>query len=412
MRKITDTMFMIILLNLIPTALLGLFDLNLTIYTGLYFICFVLQCILMWFSLGDNASKLSRPSFQLFVMIVLLQLFSHIYLMFVIGNYILSELMVMISVTVNLYFFIFQLHRVHLAEKDIICFFKRLCQLAFAACLLNVFLNFNQLRAIGALTGSYGAQFKSFFPNRNTFGIFLLVAIISNQYLIDTDKRKIHYFLQLFFILNLILTFARTSIAGMLIFYFSYVVSKIVVQKQVNLKVIAGLLVLFATSVFFLDQMMSSTNILEKIDTLLLRTDSLEDGSGRFDVWLNGLEIGLSTNPLLGVGRYKALEMNKEIFGNDLNYFHSLYVETFVTYGIFGLMILIGGCAYIFKSVFCSSFTKKYITLASLFTFGSISLLESTTRFSIGYADTISLIFFFSLPILISQVEVEQISIV
>lgn len=135
---------------------------------------------------------------------------------------------------------------------------------------------------------------------------------------------------------------ARTSIFGLLVFYIVYIYYKYVKYRiPTKKKTILFIFIIINIGLFLGFKIFNDRQFLNRIDLLFLRTQSLENGSGRFDVWKNGIEISLNYNPLFGLGRYKALDLNKKLYGNGLPYFHSIYIETFVTYGICGLVLLL-----------------------------------------------------------------------
>ncbi|HFI0758043.1 TPA: O-antigen ligase family protein, partial [Streptococcus suis] len=282
-------------------------------------------------------------------------------------------------------------------------FYKVIC-IGIFACIVNFLLNFHELLSVSAITSAYSVSFSSFFANRNTFGILMLISIISNKYLIESRHYRFAKYIQILFFINILLTLSRTSIAGVVVFYFAYYLINIFGKNSsfnIN-KVLIGL-VGICLGTFSLYLLITNQALIDRITILFIRTKNFGTAAGRTDVWKNGIEIGLNNNFWFGLGRYRALELNLELYQNTLPYFHSIYVETFVTYGFLGLSILISYFCNILSKTAKSSFIHKKITLASLICFFVISIFESTTRFSIGYADTISLIFFFSIPILIGN---------
>ena len=164
----------------------------------------------------------------------------------------------------------------------------------------------------------------------------------------------------------------------------------------------------FIFALFVIYKLLGNEKAFNMINTLFIRMDTLENGSGRFSVWQNGLRIGSEFDFLFGVGRYKALELNKTLFNNSLEYFHSMYIEKFASNGIVGLRLLIYLLKFVWNKVsVCINMGYKIILKSALVSFYVFSIFETTTRFSIGYADTTFLIFFFTIPILISSIKNE-----
>lgn len=143
----------------------------------------------------------------------------------------------------------------------------------------------------------------------------------------------------------------------------------------------------------------SNERLIELLERLLIRPDSLKTGTGRFDLWENGIEISLGNNFLFGIGRYRGIQLSNLMSMRAERYFHSLYIEVLVSYGIIGLILLI---AYLYHKYRMIKEGILYnanlvITKATMAAFLVVSFFESVTRFSIGYADTFGLIFYFSI---------------
>ena len=106
----------------------------------------------------------------------------------------------------------------------------------------------------------------------------------------------------------------------------------------------------------------------------------------------------------MGVGRFKGIELNKTVYNSDLEYFHSLYVETLVTYGVIGIILMAVLFKFIIKGIKkCFLKEHKNVLLTAIGVFLVISIFETTTRFSIGYADMMSMIYFITVPIVFSN---------
>ncbi|MGV3055332.1 O-antigen ligase family protein [Streptococcus hyovaginalis] len=409
MKSITNTLFYIIILNMIPAALLGTFQISSSLYTLLFALVFLLQIIMIYNVLGRKSLKITRNQFLIFILFLIVEVISNLYSAIFFEKFDSNEFLVVFSVTLNIFFFIISISNYRVQYSDLYRFFFKIVQAGSFACFINLLLNYKEILSISSLTNSYVAEFSSFFSNRNTFGVLMLITIISNKYLIESSYYKFANLFQIFFFVNLLLTFSRTSIAGALLFYllfyyFNYVRYNYKIGLSKALSIIL-LIFIVALAILF---MLTNDFIINRLNILLFRIDNLESGSGRFDVWRSGFEIGTSNNFVFGLGRYKALELKEKFYHNSLNYFHSIYIEVFVTYGLIGFTMLIMYFRHIIKKISHSSFFGKNITYSSIFSFMFICLFESTTRFSIGYADTISLIFFFSIPILIGNMKTDE----
>ena len=322
------------------------------------------------------------------------------------GNFDYNEILFIISSTLNIFLLILGCDKKEVTTKEIIAFFKKMCLLGIISVIINIAINYKSILQLSTANDSYSMKFSAFFPNRNQFGLFMLMMIISISILMNIKFKKEYMLYLILFVANLILTMSRTSILGLvvfalMVFYYKYIKeqNKISGSKWV-LYYLAALLIILSISIF-----LNNEYVNRLINTLFLRLENVKDGSGRFSVWKNGICIGLYNNPLFGVGRYQALELNKLLFDSSLTYFHSIYIEKFAMHGFMGLFILITLLKYVWRKV--SKMQKiennKLILKSSLITFWIISMLETTTRFSIGYADSMFLIFFFTLPIIMSN---------
>ena len=140
-----------------------------------------------------------------------------------------------------------------------------------------------------------------------------------------------------------------------------------------------------------------------------MRTSTGDLTSGRTKVWANGIEIW-QNNPLIGVGRFQAININMTIYNSNLNQFHNIYIETLVSYGIVGLV----GLAYIIiremkevKNSLIDKISKK-LMIISIAVFLVISFFETTCRFAIGYVDTLNMIFYFTIPLIYANIKGEK----
>lgn len=411
-NNILGKIFICIILNLIPIALLGLFQISNRIYTILYAIIYIIQSILLFSSLNRNICKISK-NFLLLILIVFfnccMTIFYDVLKFGTIDN---NEFLFIISLVFNILIFIVGVNNQEITKEEICKFLKKMCILGIISVIINVMLNYKSMLNILIITNSYNANFSSFFPNRNQFGLFMLIMIISLSLLINMkyEKKYILYFI--IFILNLILSMSRNSILGLVVFFIMFFYYKYIKERK---KITANKLFLYYLGIIVIIILIfiffNNTKVYKIINNLFIRADSLENGSGRFDVWKNGILIFLQYNPLFGVGRYKALELNKILYGSNLEYFHSLYIEKIAEHGIVGFISLIYLLRFTWKKVTSSNINEnlKIVLKSAIVSFCFFSIFETTTRFSIGYADTMYLIFFFTIPILISNLKSDKI---
>ena len=408
--KILDVLFICIILNLIPTAMLGLFKISSSFYTMLYVVIYIIQTLLLFFALHNKLSKVPKYLVFLFVLSIINFSISFVLNIIKFGNFNNNDAIFIISSIINFYFLIVAIYKANITPVDLNSFLKKIIFIGIISAIINFILNYKGILNISSITNSYNANFSSFFPNRNQYGLFMLMVTISLSLLFINEKITRKYiFVYVILIINLILSMSRNSMLGLFVFAFVFICYKYVRERaKITKRKIFTLAIVLLVFIPFLPTVISNVKISNTISTLFIRGNTLESGSGRFDVWKNGIYITMHNNPIFGVGRYKALELNKILFNNDLSHFHSMYVEKFVSSGFLGLIILILLLRFVWKTVDkmnSDNVAYKNVLKAALVTFWIISIFETTTRFSIGYADFMFLVFFFTLPILISNMK-------
>lgn len=312
-----------------------------------------------------------------------------------------------LSVMYNTFIFIIIASKFKTNKQEITTFLKRITVIGLVSVIINLILNFQNMLSLSAITNSYNVNFSSFFPNRNQYGLFMLIVVIANSFLVKNKQKNKYKILQIIFIANLILSMSRNSILGLVVFYFfkwrfenkkTERAKHLVSNKTLF---VAFIIIPVLVSVVFLAT--QNQIISDMFSTLFVRTDTLESGSGRFDLWLDSVNIVNRMNPFFGIGRYLGLELNHQIHGSKLTHFHSMYIEKFVSHGIFGVLWLLTLIYIIWRKTKCSNNITKESIKAAIVAFLMVSIFETTTRFSIGYTDTFFMIFFFTLPQIIAN---------
>lgn len=166
-------------------------------------------------------------------------------------------------------------------------------------------------------------------------------SLIFFYYLYFLNNKSILEYILLFLLSVLIILTLSTGGIISIVFSLSiyYLLSFIKMKnKKVNLiKFIKYFLVvaIVIVYVFFIFDIIESNefiaNIVEK------RIDNLDKGSGRYEIWQNGLSI-FCDNPFFGIGWFNFLQYNIVRFGRE-NYMHNTFLETLVETGILGFLI-------------------------------------------------------------------------
>lgn len=405
-KNILDYLFLCIIINLIPVGLLSVFRISDKLYTITTLIAYIAQSALILWIAKDKIKTTTPKMIAILCVICLLQVITQIINYVNFGGVQIKDFANMIAVITNIYLFFFLCTQYQITREQFLKFMEQMILLGLIACVFNILFNFGSIIKIFNIETAYSVDIKSFFANRNQFGIFLLIMILSNLYIITNKRDKKYKFLQVFFSLNLLLTMSRNAMVGLFIIYgIRFILmlkekSKNLDKKQVKLLIITTMLWV----IVFVLVITTIPEIWKIVDKYIIRSYTITGESGRIKVWKNGIDI-LKYNPLTGVGRFQAADLNQRMYDSILNQFHSIYVETIVGYGIIGLLALIYFFYYLIKNIKSSSTNQKdkEILLMSIGLFLFISCFESLCRFAIGYVDTITMIYFMVLPFIYSN---------
>lgn len=407
-KNILNVILFCLILNLVPTILLGLFKIPSSLYTALYALVYIIQTLVMLIFCRKKFKKITKKEALIIVICVTNSLLAILFGFLKYQSVDKNEYLFIVSLVSNVILFVVLSSKFDTDRNQLSSFIKKFLLISVISVIANFALNYKLITNLSAITNSYSVNFSSFFPNRNQFGLFMLVAVILNSILMTWNRSKKYKILQIVFIANLLLSMSRNSMFGLFVFYLAkYFIRRKNNKKKIKISTKRVFSFVASLSILGVILYVVSKNglIQDKISELFIRADNLESGSGRFETWQNGLNLALENNIFFGVGRYLAIKLNHVMYGNNLEYFHSVYIEKLATHGILGLIWLIELMKVIWSKVKKSKVEKniKNIILASLVSFWIFSIFETTTRFSIGYADTFFMIFFFTLPQIIAN---------
>lgn len=410
-NNILNYLFICIVINLIPITLLGIFEIQNKIYSVLVIIMYMIQTLIMFWAVKPKIKETSKKIIVIFIAFFILQVIVQIF------NYIkwsrieIKDIANIFSCLANIYIFVYLCSKFEITKEEFIDFMKKIVIIGIISCIYNVIANWNDIINIVNIKESYDVSISSFFPNRNQYAIFMLICIIANLYIIANKVSKKYIAIQILFIISIILTMSRNAILGLAILYgvylclnFKNINSKLTKKQKIIIVASVILFIIIATIL-----LIKIPDLIENINKLFIRTYTVNTESGRLALWINGFNI-FKDNPILGVGRFTGVNINMNEYNSPLDQFHNIYVETLVSYGIVGLMGLIYLFYIIIKKILNSKLgnAEKKIMLSSIIVFLAISCFETTTRFSIGYADTISMIYFFTIPLICANMNSKE----
>lgn len=297
----------------------------------------------------------------------------------------------------NFFLFFGIMINVKLNKNQILFFMKCLVVFAFIGSAYNMIINWDIIANLQHITSSYQVELKSFFPNRNQFGMFLFISIIAHHYIITSSAaNKKSIFVLLIQILNLVLTMSRGSILALIVFY-----GILYIKHFKNIKILASIMLMLSTMILLI---ISNEQLKDFIIKNIIRADV--GIAGRNDVWNMGFDVFIQNNIINGVGFYTGVEIAKSK-GFQFDQFHSFYIDTLVSGGLLELLFIISILVYVYRRCLknCGEKEFKRIYVASMGGVFATSFFESVSLFSIGYVDTIFTIFFITIPILLSNME-------
>lgn len=236
------------------------------------------------------------------------------------------------------------------------------------AILISIYTHFNPVyTGSGRLTVDYDF-------NPNYFSGLLAIAVCGLFFIKNSilKKSKFIYYLVLFFLVyTLVLIQSRTALFSLLIAFFiaivhkhRYKIIKFVVDKSIYKKILYLLIFIKSLTIVlwvsfykdfrFLDEMTRLTSVFTESDEIAT--------SGRTTIWKNGIVLG---NPLMGTG-YRTFEYEYQDKYGVFVAPHNLYVETYVTLGLIGTIILLCFIVALYKR---SRYIESDMLVAFLTTF-------------------------------------------
>ena len=404
--------FACIFVSLIPTALYKNI-INGTTYTILNAISFVIQL-----TIGIHLIIKNKVDFKGIIKKYIK------YIGIVIGILFISQLINLVkginikfndivnigAMTVNVTLFILMIGKIKLEEKEFIMCMKLILSLALIACVYNLFIIVESIPQLLDYKNGYNIILSSFFPNRNQFGLFLVIAILSNMFIMCKDKSAKYKGSLVILFLNLILTMSRTAILAGFIAMFTVVllderINKFIKNNVKKCIIIVTTLIILITLFF-----MINSEFAKIIDDLFIRSETISSGSGRTDIWNSSIKIVTENNMLSGVGRFAALELLKLEIPKGFAQFHNVAIEMYAIGGLLGVALYVFLIYKIYEKIKNSQLDRKYkqCYIAVLLAYIIASTFESILRFSIGYVDTIALIYYIVIPLMFSNANKEQ----
>lgn len=392
-KKMNNILFIISFLAILPTMFLGIVS-DVENYKTIIWVWDVLIIIGSFVYTIFKKRRIQKSNFALmgaFLLIIALQFATYISSL---DKKIIQPLYMVLPIVYFIHFLFSYVLLAHtkVKELDYKKFFKMFLYFVIVACIYNIIKNHQYIFSISNITNKY-INISSFFSQRNAFGQFIFLGIVSNTYLLLMEKQKRWYVTILFLLTNLLFSFSRTAIFSSIIFmaivFFltnSNLKNKNSIWKWFLLVFIIAFGVIIA----------KNENVIEFLEYYVLRKD---DGiTGRGTVWKLALSTLSGFRVLFGYGIGTSSSI-LSIYG--LPNSHNTIIELFVTGGLFLFVLYLIFYILIWRSIRKIKNQKlRKIYIAFYISFIIYSLFEKVLIFSTGYAAVFFTIFFVVIPVL------------
>ena len=280
--------------------------------------------------------------------------------------------------------------------SDIKNFSKFMVWLSVVACVFNIIANRSSFNSSLFQMSAYQISFRSFFLNRNQFGMFLVVSLFFVELFFEKNN-WLKYGIITLILANLFLTLSRGSMISALLFLFlDYAFyRRLNPQKIIVPSIFIGIALLWlfqqdGFSAFFQNSVIRSE----------------QGNTGRFSIWGHGFNVLTKTNFLNGCGFYSGVDLAHNA-GMGVDQFHSLYIDSLVDGGILYLIIVLGLYFDVYKQCRKKILDKRILSAYRAFAIAVLVMAsnESVSFFSVGWVDTLFTISCFSFPLLLSNID-------
>lgn len=260
-------------------------------------------------------------------------------------------------------------------QKELFFFLNGVILVALYAALYAVFFQTEYFRMALSRSAAYGYELSSFFTSSHEYGMYLVYSIIGCLICIETDKRasfkkKLLYAAAIvLFVLNLILTFSRTSLLTMAVFAIAYLfVGKW--SKLRKLAIAAAICAVVAVGVSAKLQ-----GFLELV--LFKKQDGLGSRGRLYQLAVDVFWESSLVEKLFGHGIYV-----RNLFEDTLGHgsVHNAYLQVLMYFGLIGLVFLLG----IFFSQLRANmrlyrYSRFYSVMFSAFLFSALAMMLTNT---------------------------------
>jgi len=221
-----------------------------------------------------------------------------------------------------------------------------------------------------SVSSVYSNMMSSFFDNKQTFGMFLFMALIASTWQYLLTKKKMYLLSNIIFLLNIFICLSRTALLACGVYIIAVIILTLFADRALS-KFFIGTVVIGVTAIYVYEPLRDFVlNVLFDTDRTM---------NARTNIWENAFAALQGTKLWIGYGEGNAASAIKSVLGYGANS-HNGIVQILLTGGLLKLGLYIIVLLY---SVKCSLDVRRYNkTLAYLF----IATIVSVFAYSMGEA--------------------------
>lgn len=313
------------------------------------------------------------------------------------GEYASEDLIALIAKVLGVVFLAGATSTVHLSPSSLGRFLRGILCVTAVAATYNLVANWSSFSTTTLVSSSYQLDYRGFFANRNQFGHFLFLSLLTHLLYLQTRRWRLwNYALMVLQALSLLLTMSRGSLAAVIVMLTMLIAVRYRRRPNVmTFTVFASLTIVIAGYALLPAEPFNAT-----VD-LIVRPDA--GLAGRGTLWSAGLAVWSATSLIFGTGSFLGVTLAQDA-GMVHSEFHNFFVETLVSGGLIELTlilsVILAVARRLWKSVAPDEIKQVYFSgyLGLLF----IVAFESVSFFTVGFVGTIYTIFFVSLPLILA----------
>lgn len=298
-----------------------------------------------------------------------------------------------------LLFYLFYVSPIHvnvLSQENVFRFYSIYVYFMIIACLYNMLIHFNSLIHLTSLTVYNTESISSFFDNKNTFGVFLLFAVLAATILkIQTRKLRWSLFI-LVCIVNELMALCRTAIVISIIL----LILGMIADVEHRVRNIFLIVVCVSVLMLILGRVSAVNSYIT--ETLFGNTQSLDTRNNYVE---NMLPLLRGEHLLFGYGDSQAEELALSLTGNQ--YYHNTYLKLLISGGILRLGLHIAALIISFFygiKTYIYDKTMGILCIISMAVYIVYSYVESVILFDTPVIAMLATIFVITMPILLYNV--------